>query len=609
LYFKLADEDYEDLDKYEIGAFVGDECRGLAEKLELTEGETCLYMRIRSNQSSGEALDFLLRNKESGDTVVLKAKDGADFLFKSGDRIGLPSDPFLMTRFYNVSVKSEGKGSVDFADGLYAVGSVLDLTAVPSDGYHFEEWSDGSKDASLSVTVDGDLEIVATFAPNTYKAVFEIDGEEVAVLDVACDSAIEAPEAPAKVGYSFDGWADIPETMPAHDITVTGSYTINTYKAVFKVDDAVVASYDLEYGAPVPTPETPVREGYSFNGWGELPATMPAHDIEMHSSYTINQYLLTFRIGDEVIFSSEVAYGANIVAPEAPAKDGYVFVGWADLPSVMPAGNLEVVGSYDVIRYNVTFRIGDEVISEAKLPFGAELKAPEAPEREGYSFAGWGEYPTTMPAHDLEVSGSYDVNSYMLTFVIGEETILSSELPYGTSIIAPEAPAKDGYSFKGWDEVPETMPAKDLTVSGSYEINKYKLTFRIGEEVIAESELEYGAEVKSPEAPEKEGYTFAGWSEFPASMPAYNVDVLGSYDVNMYELSFTIGDEVIFSEKIPYGSSIVAPEAPARDGYAFTGWGEVPTVMPAQDLPFSGNYEATEFNVVYKVDGEVVYEA
>ena len=609
LYFKLADEDYEDLDKYEIGAFVGDECRGLAEKLELTEGETCLYMRIRSNQSSGEALDFLLRNKESGDTVVLKAKDGADFLFKSGDRIGLPSDPFLMTRFYNVSVKSEGKGSVDFTDGLYAVGSVLDLTAVPSDGYHFEEWSDGSKDASLSVTVDGDLEIVATFVPNTYKAVFEIDGEEVAVLDVACDSAIEAPEAPAKVGYSFDGWADIPETMPAHDITVTGSYTINTYKAVFKVDDAVVASYDLEYGAPVPTPETPVREGYSFNGWGELPATMPAHDIEMHSSYTINQYLLTFRIGDEVIFSSEVAYGASIVAPEAPAKDGYVFVGWADLPSVMPAGNLEVVGSYDVIRYNVTFRIGDEVISEAQLPFGAELKAPEAPEREGYSFAGWGEYPTTMPAHDLEVSGSYDVNSYMLTFVIGEETILSSELPYGTSIIAPEAPAKDGYSFKGWDEVPETMPAKDLTVSGSYEINKYKLTFRIGEEVIAESELEYGAEVKSPEAPEKEGYTFAGWSEFPASMPAYNVDVLGSYDVNMYELSFTIGDEVIFSEKIPYGSSIVAPEAPARDGYAFTGWGEVPTVMPAQDLAFSGNYEATEFNVVYKVDGEVVYEA
>ena len=609
LYFKLADEDYEDLDKYEIGAFVGDECRGLAEKLELTEGETCLYMRIRSNQSSGEAIDFLLRNKESGDTVVLKAKDGADFLFKSGDRIGLPSDPFLMTRFYNVSVKSEGKGSVDFADGLYAVGSVLDLTAVPSDGYHFEEWSDGSKDASLSVTVDGDLEIVATFAPNTYKAVFEIDGEEVAVLDVACDSAIEAPEAPAKVGYSFDGWADIPETMPAHDITVTGSYTINTYKAVFKVDDAVVASYDLEYGAPVPTPETPVREGYSFNGWGELPATMPAHDIEMHSSYTINQYLLTFRIGDEVIFSSEVAYGASIVAPEAPAKDGYVFVGWADLPSVMPAGNLEVVGSYDVIKYNVTFRIGDEVISEAQLPFGAELKAPEAPEREGYSFAGWGEYPTTMPAHDLEVSGSYDVNSYMLTFVIGEETILSSELPFGTSIIAPEAPAKDGYSFKGWDEVPETMPAKDLTVSGSYEINKYKLTFRIGEEVIAESELEYGAEVKSPEAPEKEGYTFAGWSEFPASMPAYNVDVLGSYDVNMYELSFTIGDEVIFSEKIPYGSSIVAPEAPARDGYAFTGWGEVPTVMPAQDLAFSGNYEATEFNVVYKVDGEVVYEA
>jgi hypothetical protein len=38
---------------------------------------------------------------------------------------------------------------------------------------------------------------------------------------------IPEPE-PTKEGYTFSGWSEIPETMPAHDVTVTGSFTLDT---------------------------------------------------------------------------------------------------------------------------------------------------------------------------------------------------------------------------------------------------------------------------------------------------------------------------------------------------------------------------------------------
>ena len=50
-------------------------------------------------------------------------------------------------------------------------------------------------------------------------------------------------------------------------------------------------------------------------------------------------------IDDEVIEEKEVEFGAEIVAPEAPEKEGYIFDGWVDLPETMPAQDLVVMGT------------------------------------------------------------------------------------------------------------------------------------------------------------------------------------------------------------------------------------------------------------------------
>ena len=225
LYFSLADRSLEDLDTYEIGAFVDDECRGVAEKLELTGGETCLYMRIRSNSAQGAQIEFRMRQKGSDEYVVLRPEDGADFIFKSNDRVGMPSAPFVLARYFNIEVTSEGNGTIDFENGLYKEGAQISVKAIADEGYRFSEWSDGLTEADRVITVSGDLSLSASFVRDIYKVVFKIDGEEFKTLDPMpaykgnipsfVDAAIDEPRKRVYlskqgeiVAYNFDGSED-----------------------------------------------------------------------------------------------------------------------------------------------------------------------------------------------------------------------------------------------------------------------------------------------------------------------------------------------------------------------------------------------------------------
>ena len=84
-----------------------------------------------------------------------------------------------------------------------------------------------------------------------------------------------------------------------------------------------------------------------------------------------------------------------------------------------------------------------------------------------------------MPAHDVEVTGSYSVNSYILTYKIDGEVFKAVELSYGESVTPEEVPEKEGHTFSGWTGLPETMPAHDVEVTGSYPLIHIHLHTRL----------------------------------------------------------------------------------------------------------------------------------
>ena len=73
--------------------------------------------------------------------------------------------------------------------------------------------------------------------------------------------------------------------MPAHDLTVTGSFSINSYKLTYMIDDKVYKETMYEYGATITLEPQPEGDYASFE-WIDLPQTMSAHDVVVHASYT-----------------------------------------------------------------------------------------------------------------------------------------------------------------------------------------------------------------------------------------------------------------------------------------------------------------------------------
>ena len=404
-------------------------------------------------------------------------------------------------------------------------------------------------------------------------------------------------EEPIKEGYAFSGWSEVPDTMPANDIIVSGAFTINKYLITFTVDGEVVASDSLVYGECIVVPEILEREGYTFMGWKDVAETVPASDMTYEGKYVANFYALTYVVDGEIVQVDTIAFGSPITLAEEPTREGYTFSGWSEVPETMPINDLIVSGTFTINKYLVTFKIGDEVVSADSLEYGASIIAPEAPEKKGYTFNGWGEIEDTVPASDVTIEGSYSVNSYLLTFAVDGEVVQSDSIAYGSAITLPEVPTMEGYTFSGWSEAPETMPAEDLSISGTFTINKYLVTFKIGDEVVASDSLEYGASIVAPEASEKEGYTFNGWGEVAETVPAHDVTYEGSYSINSYTLTYVLDGEVVLTLPILYGGSIPSLKVPAREGHTFSGWSEVPEMMPAHDVTVTGTF--TPLKTVY----------
>ncbi len=128
----------------------------------------------------------------------------------------------------------------------------------------------------------------------TYNLTYVLDGEIIKSYEVKFSEVITPEPTPTKKGYTFSGWSDIPKTMPPYDVTVTGTFSVNKYNLTYIIDGEEYKSYDVEYGTTI-TPETnPSKDGYTFSGWSEIPGTMPAHDLTITGSFTINQYKVKY---------------------------------------------------------------------------------------------------------------------------------------------------------------------------------------------------------------------------------------------------------------------------------------------------------------------------
>ena len=366
----------------------------------------------------------------------------------------------------------------------YGVGATLpaadDMTYT---GHTFKGWYDnenltGSPVTAIGGAETGNKEYWAKWEINQYTIAFDTNGgSEIAPITQDYGTEITAPANPTRKGYTFKGWdKEIPETMPAENITVKAQWEINQYTITFDTNGgSEIAPITQDYGTEITVPDNPTRKGYTFKGWDkEIPKTMPAEDITVKAQWEINQYTIAFDSnGGSEIAPITQDYGTEITAPDNPTRKGYTFKGWdKEIPKTMPAENITVKAQWEINPYTITFDTnGGSEIAPITQDYGTEITAPDNPTRKGYTFKGWDkEIPETMPAENITVKAQWEINQYTITFdTNGGSEIAPITQDYGTEITAPDNPTRKGYTFKGWDkEIPETMPAENITITARW---------------------------------------------------------------------------------------------------------------------------------------------
>lgn len=356
-------------------------------------------------------------------------------------------------------------------------------------------------------------------------------------------------ENPTKSGYKFVGWYDN-ENFTGEAITeisagIMGDVTL--YAKWNALDYRI--SYELNGGTNAENPDgydvsdlpvslhAPSRTGYIFKGWymGEnrvlaIPVGTTGN-VVVSAKWEPITYTIDFDTNGGLPTLSSIDYTieSDSFTLQEITKAGYTFDGWYNGETKVTEittgtyGNMTLVAKWTADLYTISYDLADGVNSpENPTSYTIEsgLITLKDPTRVGYTFVGWynGEQlVTTIDSNTLEnisLTAKWTVNSYKLTFDV-DGNLTEKNFKYGESVTAIENPTKVGHTFAGWsEELPETMPANDITVEAKWAINSYDITYDLAGGVNnSENPTTYTIEsgLITLKNPTREGYTFLGW--------------------------------------------------------------------------------------------------
>ncbi|MBU3111035.1 SpoIID/LytB domain-containing protein [Clostridium lacusfryxellense] len=161
-------------------------------------------------------------------------------------------------------------------------------------------------------------------------------------------SAITAPAAPTKTGYTFGGWYKEAGCLNAWNFTTDkvttntilyAKWTINKYFVTLNSQGGnVISNINVNYNSAIITPAAPTKTGYTFGGWYKETGCLNLWNFTtdkvttnttLYAKWTINKYTVTLNSqGGNLISNISANYNSVIIAPGAPTKTGYTFSGW-----------------------------------------------------------------------------------------------------------------------------------------------------------------------------------------------------------------------------------------------------------------------------------------
>ena len=505
-------------------------------------------------------------------------------------------------------------------------GATVNADTTAAEGFTFDESADNV--VSGEIAADGSLVLKVYFARNQYK--LTVDGVESMVYYGAAISVAE----PTKEHETFDGWDPaLPETMPAHDVTVVSTWIkddadYTEYKAARAHAEGIVNDSEYPYEATYTAESRAaldaalaivVPEGLKYDEQHIIDAAKKAIEDAV-LGLELMRYKVTYLYDDGSVFAEFDGDKGGLVSyqvpvpSENPTKEGYVFTGWDhEIPENMPAHELTFTAqfsagevSYTVETYemDVNGAYGAATVKTVPATTGEAVSVtPDA--REGFTVADNSILSGTVAADSsLVLKVYYSRNQYKLT-VDGAE----SDVYFGAALeIANPAP-REGYTFTGWNvEIPATMPAEDLTLVSQWSENDADYTAYNAAVAAAQAkqgeenyDKKYTAETRAALAAvlaeDVSGKKYSEQGVVDAATQAIN-DAVAALELMTYTATFYVNGEVHATVTAKVGEQIAAPADPIVDGYSFTGWDPEVGTMGIENVSFNAILVANDSSII-----------
>ena len=409
---------------------------------------------------------------------------------------------------YTVSVSNNpSSGGTVTGGGNYAHGSQATITASPSTGYAFVNWTEGgsvvSTNASYTFTVNSNRSFQANYSQNTYTVSVSNNPSSGGTVTGGGNynhgeqATITASPA---AGYAFVNWTEggsIISTNATYTFTVNSNrnfqanFSQNTYTVSVSNSPTsggtATGGGNYTHGSQATISASP-SAGYSFVNWtegGSFVSTNPSYTFTVNSnrSFQANYSLNSYRVsvsnsptsGGTATGGGDFTHGSQATVSANPSS-GYSFVNWTEGGSFVSANpsytftvttDRTLVANFSQIVYNVSITSSPTSggTTNGAGPYGSGSTANIiATPATGYRFVNWtrnGAIVSTSANYSFTVTGN---TTLVANFAVASYTITTSVNPAGTgtasgggsfnhgaSVTVRATPAS-GYQFTNWTE-------------------------------------------------------------------------------------------------------------------------------------------------------------
>lgn len=428
----------------------------------------------------------------------------------------------------NIEFESTDANPLYHAHRLYLDGEEINNLVIPNSVTCINNYAFNSCTSLISVTIPNNVTSIGNnaFSSCTSLTTIEIPNSIVSIGNMAfgvCSNlkSVIIPEKITSIGFStFSGCTSLTSITIPNSIDTINDYAFSgcTGLTSIIIPNSVTSIGSSAFGFC--SGLTSVTIGSNVK---EIKNTAFSKCPEIKDVYSLAKNVPNTK--DDVFANSYIEY-ATLHVPS---------VSISSYESAEPWKYFKDIIKINMPKHTLTYLVDGDLYKTFEIEEGESIVPEPAPTKEGYTFSGWSEIPETMPAHDVTVTGTFSINKYKLTYTVDGTEYMTYEIEYGAAIIPEAKPTKDGYTFSGWSEIPETMPAHDVTVTGTFSVNRYKLTYMIDDKVYKETTYEYGATITPEPKPEGDYDTFE-WKDLPETMPAHDVVVYASYTSGIIEV-------------------------------------------------------------------------